>query len=177
MDDTIHGARDVTKTNTLRVDAFASPMSGPLGRVDGDGRVVITSRPARGASLRGAFADADLRALPRVDVVASYQGADGALIDAAVAAGARGHRQRRHRRRLPDAAARSRRSSARPPPASSSSRHRASALAASRRVPALLARGWIAADDLLPWKARILLRLALASGEDIPTIRARFSAT
>ena len=31
-------------------------------------------------------------------------------------------------------------------------------------VPALDARGWVAAGDLAPWKARILLRLALASG-------------
>jgi L-asparaginase/Glu-tRNA(Gln) amidotransferase subunit D len=27
-----------------------------------------------------------------------------------------------------------------------------------------VARGWLAADDLQPWKARILLRLALAAG-------------
>jgi L-asparaginase len=31
-------------------------------------------------------------------------------------------------------------------------------------VPSLVARGWVAADDLAPWKARILLRLAIASG-------------
>ena len=35
------------------------------------------------------------------------------------------------------------------------------------RVPpirSLAERGWVAADDLQPWKARILLRLALAAG-------------
>jgi L-asparaginase len=35
------------------------------------------------------------------------------------------------------------------------------------RVPApasLVVRGWVAAGDLPPWKARILLRLALAAG-------------
>ena len=31
-------------------------------------------------------------------------------------------------------------------------------------VSSLVSRGWLAADDLAPWKARILLRLALASG-------------
>ncbi len=175
MDDTIHGARDVTKTNTLRVDAFASPMTGPLGRVDGDGRVVISSRPARATSLRGAYADLDLRALSRVDVVASYQGADGALIDAAVAAGARG---------IVSAGT----GDGYPTPRQVEALERASAAAVavvassrvgSGRVPplqALLARGWIPADDLVPWKARILLRLALAAGEDLPTIRARFAA-
>jgi L-asparaginase len=32
------------------------------------------------------------------------------------------------------------------------------------RVPSLVSRGWVASDDLQPWKARILLRLALAAG-------------
>ncbi len=175
MDGTILGARDVTKRNTLRVDAFASPMAGPLGRVDGDGRVVVTSRPARATSLRGAYAGVDLRALSRVDVVASYQGADGALIDAAVVAGARG---------LVSAGT----GAGYPTPLEVEAFERASAagvvIVQSSRVgsgrvppvPALLARGWIAADDLVPWKARILLRLAIAAAEDRDAIRARFAA-
>jgi L-asparaginase len=36
------------------------------------------------------------------------------------------------------------------------------------RVPSLVARGWVAAGDLGPWKARILLRLALGSGRTDP---------
>ncbi len=175
MDDTIHGARDVAKANTLRVDAFSSPMTGPLGRVDGDGRVVITSRPMRGTTLRGAYAGVDLHALSRVDVVASYQGADGALIDAAVGAGARG---------IVSAGT----GDGYPTPWQVEALERASAagvaIVQSTRVgsgrvpplPALIARAWIAADDLGPWKARILLRLALAASEDLMTIRARFAA-
>jgi L-asparaginase len=175
MDGTIHGARDVTKSNTLRVDAFASPMAGPIGRVDGDGRVAVTSRPARATSLRGAYASVDLRALSRVDVVASYQGADGALIDASVAAGARG---------IVSAGT----GAGYPTPLEVQALERAAAggvvIVQSSRVgsgrvpsvPALLARGWVAADDLNPWKARILLRLALAAGEDLEAIRARFGA-
>lgn len=175
MDDTIHGARAVAKTNTLRVDAFASPVAGPLGRVDGDGRVVLSAQPARATTLRGAYAGADLRALPRVDVVASYQGADGALIDAAVAAGCQG---------IVSAAT----GDGYPTPSQVEALERASAagvaIVQSSRVgsgrvpplPALLARGWIAADDVNPWKARILLRLALAAGEGVETIRERFAA-
>lgn len=175
MDDTIHGARDVTKSNTLRVSAFADGASGPLGRVDGDGRVVITHRPARATSLRGAYAVVDLRALPRVDVLASYQGADGALADAAVAVGARG---------IVSAGT----GAGYPTPGEVAALERASSAGvivcqASRvgagRVPlvaSLVARGWLAADDLVPWKARILLRLALAAGEDLATIQARFEA-
>jgi L-asparaginase len=175
MDGTIHAARDVTKANTLRVDAFASPMAGPVGRVDGDGRIVITGRPARGTTLHGAFAGVDLRALPRVDVVVSYQGADGALVDAAVAAGARG---------IVSAGT----GAGYPTPGEVDALVRASqagvvvcqaSRVGSGRVPpvaSLVARGWVAADDLVAWKARTLLRLALAAGQDIPAIRACFEA-
>ena len=163
LDDTIHGARDATKSDTMRVSAFRDGASGPLGWVDGDGRVVISHVPRRAASLGGRFAAVDLRALHRVDVVTSYQGADGVLIDAAVAAGARG---------ILSAGT----GAGYPTPGEVEALERATAagvtvVQASRvgagRVPAvgsLIARGWVAAGDLPPWKARILLRLALAAG-------------
>ncbi len=176
MDDTIHGARDVTKSNTLRTNAFADGAAGPLGWIDGDGRVVIAHRPGRGQSLRGRFADADLRALPRVDVVVSYQGADGALIDAAVGAGARG---------IVSAGT----GAGYPTPGEVEALERAAGAGvvvcqASRvgsgrvpRVPALAARGWLAADDLQPWKARSLLRLAIAAAVvDVDALQALFEA-
>lgn len=162
LDDTIHGARDVTKANTLRTNAFGDGASGPLGWTDGDGRVVLAHRPGRATALRGRFATIDLRALPRVDVVVSYQGADGALVDAAVAAGAGG---------IVSAGT----GAGYPTPGEVAALERTSAAGvvicqASRvgggrvpRVPSLVARGWLAADDLQPWKARILLRLGLAT--------------
>lgn len=177
LDDTIHGARDATKANTLRVSAFESPMAGPLGSVDGDGRVVIRSRPARATTLRGRFAGVDLRTLPRVDVVVSHQGADGVVVDAAVAAGAAG---------IVSAGT----GSGYPTPGQVDALERAAAAGvvvcqASRtgtgrvpRVPSLAARGWVAADDLPPWKARILLRLALAAGVREPDdVEALFGAS
>ena len=163
LDDTIHGARSATKHHTMRVHAFADGAAGPLGWVDGDGRVVLDHLPLRGTSLRGAFAGVDLRHQPRVDVVVTYLGADGALIDAAVAAGARG---------IVSAGT----GAGYPTPLEVEALERAHAagvtiVQATRvgagRVPAirsLVDRGWIAADDLQPWKARILLRLALAAG-------------
>jgi L-asparaginase len=163
LDDTIHGARDVTKTDTMRLSAFRDGAGGPLGWVDGDGRVVLSHRPARGLPLRGAFADVDLRALPRVDIVLTYLGADGALVDAAVDAGAQ-------------AIVSAGTGAGYPTPGEVEALERASAAGvvvcqATRvgggRVPlvgSLVARGWVAADDLQPWKARILLRLAAASG-------------
>lgn len=163
LDDTIHGARDATKSDTMRVSAFRDGAAGPLGWVDGDGQVVINHLPRRGASLRGRFAPVDLRALLRVDMVISYQGADGVLVDAAVAAGARG---------IVSAGT----GAGYPTPGEVEALERATAAGVivvqgtrvgGGRVPApgsLVARGWVAASDLPPWKARVLLRLALAAG-------------
>ena len=104
LDDTIHAARYGHEVTTRCGSARSGDgAAGPLGWIDGDGRVVLDHRPARGDALRGAFAGVDLRALPRVDVVVTYLGADGALVDAAVAAGRTRDRERGHGRRLPHA--------------------------------------------------------------------------
>ncbi len=175
LDDTIHGARDVTKSNTMRVSAFESPMAGPIGSVDGDGLVVLRARPARATTLLGRFAGVDLRSLPRVDVVVSHQGADGALVDAAVRAGAAG---------IVSAGT----GAGYPTPGEVEALERAAASGvvvcqASRvgagrvpRVPSVATRGWIAADDLPAWKARILLRLGLTATRDPETLQAMFDA-
>ncbi|HYY88634.1 MAG TPA: asparaginase, partial [Chloroflexota bacterium] len=84
LNDTIHGARDVTKTSTYRVQTFSGRDLGPLGYADADGRVAFSHRPDKKHTLQTEFDVFGLAALPRVDVVVSYVGADGALIDAAV---------------------------------------------------------------------------------------------
>ena len=81
-------ARDVTKAASFELGAFEAPPFGPLGRVDADASVVWRRRmagPAPRCNL-----PADVTTLPRVDIAMSYAGADGAAIDAFVAAGARG---------------------------------------------------------------------------------------
>src|SRR5579863_3999221 len=90
LNNEIHPARDVVKTSTYRLQTFRSLDFGALGHVDGDG--VHFYRAPLGAHMPGGpFAAHDLKEpLPRVDIVYSYAGADGALVDAAVAAGARG---------------------------------------------------------------------------------------
>ncbi|GAA1184768.1 asparaginase [Streptomyces hebeiensis] len=86
FDGAVWPAVGVRKTDTLAPAAFGAPGRGPLARLD-DGRVRLIGRPPRPGALIGAD---DLGALPRVDVVPLYVGCDTALLEASVAAGARG---------------------------------------------------------------------------------------
>jgi L-asparaginase len=89
LNDEIQSAREVTKTNAQRLDTFQTRGYGLLGVVDTD-RVVYYRSPERRHSVRSEFDLAGVSALPRVDVLLTYQGASGDLIRAAVDAGARG---------------------------------------------------------------------------------------
>ncbi|AOJ62887.1 L-asparaginase [Burkholderia ubonensis] len=81
----IHGARDVVKTSTYAVDAFQSPELGALGWVQ-DGRVEFARRVTRPHDSQLAMRNA----WPAVEVVASYAGVTRTAVDALVAAGVRG---------------------------------------------------------------------------------------
>jgi len=80
----INAAREATKTHTSDVETFKSGEFGFLGVVDND-RLVFARDP-----LRRQHIALKEESLPRVDIVPMYAGADGALLRAAVAAGARG---------------------------------------------------------------------------------------
>ncbi len=99
-----------------------------------------------------------LDALPRVDIVVSYVGADGTMIEAAAAVGARG---------IVSAAT----GAGRPTPAEDEAFDRVyrdkgvimclcSRVAAGRvvRSPGLTKRGFVASDNLQPWKAGFCCR-------------------
>jgi L-asparaginase len=75
----LHAARFARKVDATGPAAFASPRSGPVGRV-AEGRVTLWAHPLRGAPLDPATLDA------RVEVVVSSLGADGALLRAAAGA-------------------------------------------------------------------------------------------
>src|SRR5271163_1268075 len=89
LNNEIHPARDVVKTSTYRVQTFRSLDYGALGHVDGDG-VHFYRSPLRAHMPDTPFAAREIAALPRVDIIYSYAGADGDLVEAAVKAGARG---------------------------------------------------------------------------------------
>jgi L-asparaginase len=173
LNDTIHAARDVAKAATFRVDAFRSADAGPLGAVDPDGRVVWYHRAERAHTTETEFDTDALDDLPRVDIVLSYLGADGALVDAAVAAGARGIVAAGSGAGFTtwaQAEALDRAASAGVVVC------QASRVGSGRvvRSPGLAGRGLVAAGNLTPWKARILLALALTRTDDAGRIQQMF---
>jgi L-asparaginase len=89
LNDAIHSARHVTKTNTYRLHTFQSPGWGPMGYVDAD-RVVFAYRLDREHTLQTPFRVDAIGEWPRVDIIYGYHGADGGLVDAALGLGAKG---------------------------------------------------------------------------------------
>src|SRR5260370_23516834 len=89
LNDEIHPARDVVKTSTYRVQTFRSLDYGALGHVDGDGPHFYRA-PLQAHMPDTPFAAREIAALPRADIIYAYGGADGALVEAALKAGARG---------------------------------------------------------------------------------------
>ncbi len=170
LNDEIHAAREVSKTSTYRLQTFRSPDFGALGHVDGDG-VHFYRRPVR---RHGGFDIAALASLPRVDIAYAYAGADGAAVDAFVAAGASGIVSAGFAPGLvaPGELTALRRARMAGVLVVQSSRV-GSGRIAPRRF--LRAEGFVAADNLTPQKARILLALALCRTRDVDAIAAMFA--
>jgi L-asparaginase len=83
MNNQINAAREVTKTHTSDVETFKSGDFGFLGNADND-RVILYRAP-----LRRQYVPLVQEKLPYVEIVAMYGGADGTMVRAAVAAGAK----------------------------------------------------------------------------------------
>lgn len=173
LNDEIQAARDVTKTSTFRMQTFRSADFGVLGQADGDA-IAFYRRPLRRAAPDTEFDVRRLDALPRVDVAYAYAGADGAEVAAFLAAGARGIVSAGF---APGFL----------PPGQASALREAvasgvvvlqSTRAGSGRVfrgSRLRAGGFLAADNLTPHKARILLALALTVSRDTAEIERIFA--
>ena len=89
LNDEINSARNVTKTDALRLQTFRSREYGQLGVVDRD-RVVYFSQITQRHNERIEFDISKVTELPRVDIIMVYQGAPADLIKAAVDNGAKG---------------------------------------------------------------------------------------
>lgn len=89
MNDEINGARDVTKTNTTHVNTFKSPELGYFGYIN-DGKPTFYRESTRKHTLETEFDVKNVNKLPYVKIIYGHADDDGVLIDAAVAAGAKG---------------------------------------------------------------------------------------
>ena len=169
MDDKLFAARDVTKTNSTRVETFQAPERAPIAIVDADG--LFYHQPSPGRSI-APFDIEGVQELPRVEIVYSYGGADSVVIDAVVAAGAKGIVM----------AGVGRGGLA---PAQSDALRRArqrgvvvvvSTRTGSGRVPVERNDGMVGSGDLNPQKARVLLLLALSRSSDVREVTRAFQA-
>ena len=173
LNDEIHAARDVVKTSTYRLQTFRSVDFGALGHADGDG-VHFYRAPTRAHMPDTPFAGLELAAFPRVEIIYSYAGADGALVDAAVAAGARGIVSAGFAPGSPTPEQRSAFERAAKSGIVVVQCSRASGRVAPRRR--LRESGIVAGEDFSPQKARILLMLALTTTSDIAEIQRLFQS-
>ena len=169
MNDRLFAARDVTKTNSTRVESFQAPERAPIAIIDPDGLYYRQASPGR---TRPLFDLGATRELPRVDIVYSYGGADSVIIDAVVAAGARGI-----------VMAGVGRGGLAPGQTEALRRARAKGVAVvistrtgSGRVPVARDDGMVGSGDLNPQKARVLLTLALTRSVDVGEIAQIFRA-
>ncbi len=177
MNDEINGARDTTKTNTLRVETFRAPELGLLGYVDEDS-VSFYRSSTRRHTRNSEFDIGGITRLPKVEILYSYVEPDGALVQALVAAGVKGivfagtgagHLSSAERAALKPVLALP--AQARPVLVRSS-RVGNGRVAGREEFDAI---GMVPADTLSPQKARILLMLALTKTSDPGAIKRMFA--
>jgi L-asparaginase len=177
MNDEITGARDTTKTNTLRVETFKSPELGLLGYVDED-KVTFYKSTTKRHTAHSEFDITPLTQLPKVAVVYSYVDPEPAVIRAVVAAGAKGIVFAGTGNGALSTAERDAIAEINKMPAASRPLLVRSSRVGNGRVTATAQfdeLGVVPADTLNPQKARILLMLALSRTSDQKEIRRMFA--
>ena len=165
LNNEIQAARDVTKTNSYRLETFRSNDVGLLGYADSDEEVVFYRDTVKTHTAGTEFDVAGLEALPRVDIALAYGGADGLIVEALANAGV-------------DGIVAAGLGSGGSPPAMTA----AMTDAMGRGIKVVIAtqagtgrvmrtrrfteQGFIMADNLTPRKARVLLMVALTKTQD-----------
>ena len=192
LNDEINAAREVTKTDALRLQTFQTRGYGVLGVVDND-RVVYYRDVVKRHTKASEFDVSTIQALPRVDVVMVYQGASGDVIKAMADQGAKGiviasagagatsGTQGEGIRYAIDKgvvvvtstrAGGGRIAARSPGPAATRGADANDSVSQDPQRPT--GRSRVAAEDLAPLKARILLMLALATTRDEAEIQRMF---
>ena len=172
--DDIHGARSLTKTSTTDVQTFMSPERGLIG-VSLYGVNRYFRYPYRTHTAGSEFSVAEVESLPRVDVISITAGMSPDVIDCAVANGAKG---------IVTAGVGNGNMTAGALEAVKRAIAKGVVVVRSSRVPAgSVGRnveidddeiGTVAAGELNPAKARVLLKLALLKTRDPSTIQSLF---
>jgi len=174
INDDIHGSRGMTKTSTTDVQTFVSPERGLIG-TSLYGENHFYRYPYKRHTVKSGFSVADVKSLPRVDVIYMHAGAAPDLIDAAVASGARG---------LVIAGVGNGNLNQQSQAAVQRATQRGVAVVRSSRVTRGIvgrnvetddeALGTIAAGELKPPQARVLLQLALLQQRSTGELQALF---
>ncbi|PJJ55526.1 L-asparaginase [Compostimonas suwonensis] len=177
LNDEIHAARDVTKTNSTRNDTFQTRTLGALGWLDGSD-IFVERAPAR---LNRCATDdwftpfqldtVDPASLPRTEIIYGYQQAGGEAITAFANAGVKG---------IVTAGTGAGGISSAQGAARTAAANAGVWFASTTRTGSGAVTGGsgnvIAANDLLPQKARLLLLLSLAFTSDVEEARGWFGS-
>lgn len=172
--DEVHFAREVTKTNTTQVGTFKSPNRGLAGLVN-SGRLHWFGPGARRHTAASEFAPLAATALPQVAILYAHAGFGRELIDAAVRTGVGGLVIAGvGDGNLPAAALAA---------CAEAARLGVAVVRSSRTGGGVVERsietdddryGFVAADELNPQKARVLLMLALTRTRDAAQLQQYF---
>jgi L-asparaginase len=174
--DEIHFAREVAKTNTTQVGTFKSTHRGLAGLVS-SGRLHFYGMPVRRHTLASEFIVPAKGGLPKVDIVYAHAGMGRELIDAAVRAGARGL--------VIAGVGNGNLGAGALAAAAAAARAGIAVVRSSRTGGGIVERniemdddrlGLIAADELNPQKARILLMLGLTRTRESAALQEMFYA-
>lgn len=176
MNDEIHAAREVTKTNTTNVATFKSPNSGKIGSVN-YGIVDYLLAPARKHTINSEFDVLKLDKLPKVEIIYAYSNDNADFVNLAVKNGAKG---------IILAGMGNGNPSTDVEKALANAVKKGVVVVRSSRVGSGSTSvgaevddkkfGFVTADSLNPQKSRVLLMLALTKTNDISKIQDMFKA-
>ncbi|MFC3379951.1 type II asparaginase [Rugamonas sp. CCM 8940] len=174
MNDQIHAARDVSKTNTSTPDSFKTTELGMLGYIQGN-KPYFYHVSSRKHTIDTEFDISNLQSLPQVDIVYGYANMGPAALNAFIAGGAKG---------IVHAGVGDGSLAQKVVPSLSAARKQGTVIVRASRVgQGIVARNgeanddeldFVAADTLNPQKARILLMLALTKTSSSKEIQRMF---